>query len=185
MKIVKTMMIGMALLFAGAVHAQVSVNVNLGNRPQWGPVGYPEARYYYLPDVEAYYDTHTSMFIYSDGKYWVKRRYLPSQYRSYDLYHGTKIVMKSYRGNYPYGYYKYHKAKYHKVYRGAPQRNYGHRPNNGKQNTGRAFKGNPKQNIQTNHRGNDVGNFKGNKGDNQGGKHGENKGRNKGGKHRK
>lgn len=185
MKTLKIMMIGMALLFAGAVHAQVSVNVNLGTPPQWGPTGYPEARYYYLPDVEAYYDVRSSMFIYSDGHSWIQRRYLPSRYRGYDLYGGYKVVMTDYHGNYPYAYYKYHKVKYAKGYRGGPQQNYGHRPDDGKHHAGPAYKGQPKHNIQPNYRGNNGGNFNGNKGNNQGGKHGENKGGDKGGKHRK
>lgn len=187
MKIVKTIMIGMVLLFAGAVHAQVSVNLNLGTRPQWGPVGYPEARYYYLPDVEAYYDTHTSMFVYSDGKHWVQRRYLPSHYRNYDLYHGQKIVMKSYRGNYPYAYFKYHKTKYAKGFRSYPKQNYGHRPSHDNYRNSPAFNGHSKQFNQGKHRDNDGDHNKkyDRKDDRKENKHdGKHGGGGKGGKHR-
>ena len=54
MKTLKLLVVGMLLLFAGSVEAQISVRVNLGVPPQWGPTGYSDVQYYYLPDVEAY-----------------------------------------------------------------------------------------------------------------------------------
>jgi hypothetical protein len=33
------------------MHSQVSVNVNIGSPPLWGPSGYSNIDYYYLPDV--------------------------------------------------------------------------------------------------------------------------------------
>ena len=86
MKALKLFAIGMVLLLASAVQAQVSVNVTLPTPPPWGPVGYSEARYYYLPDVEAYYDVPSSMFIYYNRGAWIHRAYLPGRYRNYDLY---------------------------------------------------------------------------------------------------
>lgn len=118
----------MIFWIASSAQAQVSVNVNIGNPPQWGPVGYSEARYYYLPDVEAYYDIQTAMFIYYTGGAWIHRTYLPQRYRNYDLYSGYKVVMTDYRGNSPHVHYKDHKIKYAKGYHGQPQKTYGAKP---------------------------------------------------------
>ena len=120
----------MGLALAGTLNAQVSVNVNIGSPPLWGPVGYPEVQYYYLPDVEAYYDIPSSMFVYLDNGVWIRRTYLPRQYRNYDLYHGYKVVLTDYHGNDPYRHYKSHKIKYAKGYRGHEQKNIGPRPDN-------------------------------------------------------
>ena len=123
----------MVLILAGTLQAQVSVNINIGTPPLWGPVGYTEVRYYYLPDVEAYYDIQASQFIcYVEGD-WVHRTHLPSQYRSYDLYGGYKVVMTDYHGNAPYVYFKDHKEKYAKGYRGPVQKTYGEKPEKGNQ----------------------------------------------------
>jgi hypothetical protein len=35
--------------------AQVSVSVNIGSQPLWGPTGYDQAQYYYLPEYDAYF----------------------------------------------------------------------------------------------------------------------------------
>ena len=80
----KMALIGITLLASNIIKAQVSVNINIGSPPEWGPIGYTEVRYYYLPDVEAYYDIQTSMFIYYGNGGWLHEVYLPARYRSYD-----------------------------------------------------------------------------------------------------
>lgn len=127
MKALKILLIGIILALAGSAQSQISVNVNIGTPPVWGPRGYDQVRYYYLPDVEAYYDVQSSMFIYISGHQWIHRTYLPVRYRNYDLYNGYKVVLNDYRGNSPYRYFKDHKVKYKKGYRGVKQYNRGDR----------------------------------------------------------
>ena len=131
MKKMKITTLGIVLFLSITAQAQISLRVNIGTPPPWGPVGYIEARYYYLPDVEAYYDVPSSMFIYSYGGAWVHRRYLPRKYRSYDLYSGYKVVMKDYHGDTPYNQFAEHKRLYAKGYHGEPQRSIGERPERG------------------------------------------------------
>jgi hypothetical protein len=131
MKILRLIVTGMVFFIASALQAQFSVSVHVNAPPPWGPVGYSQVQYYYLPDVEAYYDVPSSMFIYYTGGVWVHRAYLPSQYRNYDLYNGYKVVMTDYHGNAPYTHFKDHKMKYGKGYHGYYQRTIGDRPGNG------------------------------------------------------
>ncbi len=163
MKNIKFFFFGVILFFAYTLQAQVSVNVNIGSPPQWGPVGYTNVNYYYLPDVEAYYDVPSSKFIYYEGGAWIHRTNLPVRYRNYDLYGGYKVVMNDYRGKRPYDHYKQHKIKYKKGYRGPAQKNIGNRPEKGNSKgnhyEGNSYKGgNHKQNAnhgqkQQNHNG--------------------------------
>ncbi len=131
MKTIKLLIITIIILLAGSTQAQVSINVNIGSPPQWGPVGYNDVSYYYLPDVESYYDVRASMFIYFSGGVWVHRSYLPGRYRNYDLYSGYKVVMKDYRGNRPYDHFKEHKSKYKRGYHDHAQKTIGERPAKG------------------------------------------------------
>ena len=64
MKFLKFIVVGMVLFFANNLLAQVTANLHIGSPPQWGPVGHSAVRYYYLPDVETYYDVRKSNFIY-------------------------------------------------------------------------------------------------------------------------
>jgi hypothetical protein len=126
MKTIKIAIAGLFLLVANATQAQVSVSVNIGTPPAWGPVGYAQTEYYYLPDIEAYYDVRASQFIYFGGNTWIRANRLPRQYRNYDLYGGYKVVLNDYHGRTPYAYFDRHKVRYYKGYHGAPQRP--HRP---------------------------------------------------------
>ncbi|GEP91576.1 hypothetical protein SAMN05660909_03662 [Chitinophaga terrae (ex Kim and Jung 2007)] len=90
-----TFLLGVLLLFGWSVNqsfAQVSVNINIGSQPAWGPVGYDYAQYYYMPDIDAYYSIPKRQFIYLDGGRWVFARSLPSHYH-YDLDRGYKVVI--------------------------------------------------------------------------------------------
>nr|WP_294788477.1 hypothetical protein [uncultured Flavobacterium sp.] len=128
MKTIKLAIAGLFLLVANATQAQVSINVNIGNPPAWGPAGYSEMEYYYLPDIEAYYDVRAAQFIYYGRGKWVRTTYLPRQYSNYDLYGGYKVVLTDYHGRTPYAYFDRHKVKYYRGYHGAPQRPYKPRP---------------------------------------------------------
>jgi hypothetical protein len=130
MKTLKILTIGIMMLFASnSMNAQVSINVNIGSQPSWGPAGYDYVDYYYLPDIQAYYDIRATQFIFLSRGHWVRSRYLPRQYRNYDLNHGYKVVLNDYHGSRPYANYRYDKVKYHKGYRGTPQRSIGNRGN--------------------------------------------------------
>lgn len=149
MKILKIILLSLLFTLPSIQQAQVSVNVTIGSPPAWGPVGYPEVRYYYLPDVEAYYDVHTSMFIYYGGGVWMHRSSLPWYYRHYDLYNGYKVVMLDYRGESPHITFKDYKVKYKKGYRGPAQKTIGPKHGSKQQaksnNKGKSLNESPKQ----------------------------------------
>lgn len=89
----------MALLLAGATltatesKAQVNVHINIGSQPGWGPTGYNHADYYYLPDINCYYDINRRQFIYPNGNRWVYASALPGRYRNVNLYNTYKVVI--------------------------------------------------------------------------------------------
>lgn len=85
------------------VKAQVSLQINIGSQPNWGPRGYDHVDYYYLPEVESYYYVPTRQFVYLERNRWVHRKSLPSRYRNYDLYGGRKVVI-----NQPRPYLQHH-----------------------------------------------------------------------------
>jgi hypothetical protein len=127
MKTLKLLAVGIILLVSSSIQAQVSVNLNIGTAPAWGPSGYAAAEYYYLPDVQAYYDVRASLFVYFGNGRWVRSRYLPRQYRNYDLYNGYKVVLNGYHGHRPYAHYNNHNQRYSANYRNQRQRTIGHR----------------------------------------------------------
>ncbi len=97
----------MAVLLSGVAAAQVRVtlNVNVDRQPVWGPTGYDHVEYYYLPDIDVYYNVPRHRFIYFEGGRWMDRTSLPPRYRDYDLYNSYKVVVNEptpYRNNAAY-----------------------------------------------------------------------------------
>lgn len=141
----KKLGIALMLLMSVFAHAQVSVNVNIGTPPSWGPEGYDDSRYYYLPDIDTYYDVTQKQFIYDNNGKWIRQNRLPSQYRQYDLYGGYKVVLNDYRGNAPYTYHAKHRTNYPKGYHGKPQKNRGNKPEKAYKENKKPQKGNGKK----------------------------------------
>jgi hypothetical protein len=143
MKALKFCITGIVIFFAVITQAQVSVSVNISPPPLWGPAGYARVQYYYLPDVEAYYDVPAAMFIYNSGGVWVHRAHLPGQYSNYDLYGGYKVVMNGYHGTTPYYNFRDYKVRYKKGYHGGSQKTIGERPGKGNEGPNHFQQGNP------------------------------------------
>lgn len=102
-------MLGFAAISAIPAKAQVSLSINIGAQPDWGPRGYNHVDYYYLPDVQSYYYVPTRQFIYMNGNRWVHANCLPSRYGRYDLYGGRKIVIN---GDRPYLRHNVYRTRY-------------------------------------------------------------------------
>lgn len=114
--------------------AQVSVNVNIGTPPVWASPGNVRVDYYFLPEIDAYYDVPAQRFIYISNGRWIRSASLPYRYRNYDLRHGRTVYLTDYRGHSPYQYHKQHKVKYYKVHHNQGNRKVVVRSNNYKSN---------------------------------------------------
>jgi hypothetical protein len=155
--------------------AQLSISLNIGSQPTWGPTGYDRADYYYLPDVESYYNVSNHQFIYLSNGHWVFSASLPGRYANYDLNSGYKVVVNRPR---PYLNFNQDRVQYAK-YRGyhgkqpviRDSRDERYRGNNHDNRGGNNGRGNDNGHGNNNQgdqgRGNGHGNDKGNKhGDN-------------------
>ncbi len=168
----KKLFISLALILMAALpykaSAQVSLNINIGSQPLWGPVGYDHVDYYYLPDVESYYYVPTREFIYLNNGKWAFSPSLPARYSGYNLYNGYKVVVNSPK---PYLNFNTQKVKYAKykgnrsqtvILRSTNPKYYvvkGHPKHGAKISNGKGSTGNYK--AQGGHKGNGGSNSKG------------------------
>lgn len=115
MKKLKFLLLITVFTIASTVYSQVSVNVNLGKPPVWAPATAQVVQYYYLPEIDTYYDVPSERFIYLRKGKWHRSAALPAHYRYYNLKQGKTVYLTDYRGNAPYTLYKTHKVKYGKM----------------------------------------------------------------------
>jgi hypothetical protein len=117
MKTLKLITAGIILFAVSTTQAQVSINVNLGApavvvRPTWVPQNHVNVDFYYLPEIQSYYDVNASMYVYLNNGNWCRTRYVPVQYRNYNLNHAHRVALSGYHGSRPYAHYNNHKVKY-------------------------------------------------------------------------
>ena len=117
-----------ALLATPAAQAQVGVNINIG-APAWGPQVPYGTQYYYIPEIDGYYDLYSQQYIVFQDGYWVP---LPQLY-GYDPYQFHPVIV-DYRGPQPWLRVDYYRQRY--AYQ--PYRNYGR---NGYYNGGYGYGG--------------------------------------------
>jgi len=115
-KVIAGLLVVMALTHYNT-QAQVSVHVNIGAQPVWGPVGYDYVEYYYLPDIEAYYYVPRHQYVYLSNGRWIFSTALPPRYASYNPYTAYKVVINEPR---PYMHFREDRVKY-SGYRGRSQ----------------------------------------------------------------
>jgi len=88
-----TVVVSCGLVKVSHAQVRISLGANINYQPDWGPVGYDHADYYYLPDIDAYYSIPDHQYVYYRDNRWVHATYLPPAYAGYDLYHGYKVVV--------------------------------------------------------------------------------------------
>jgi len=92
-KIILTAAIFLGCLSIKPAGAQISLSINIGSQPEWGPTGYDHADYYYMPDIDSYYDVNAHQYVYFNNNVWVHSIALPPRYSNYDVYNGYKVVV--------------------------------------------------------------------------------------------
>ena len=69
-------------------------------------------RYYYFPNLEAYFDNLEMVYYFKLNNKWQTAEELPANYGGYSLYNKVKVTINDYDGDEPYTLLKTHKKLY-------------------------------------------------------------------------
>lgn len=69
-------------------------------------------RYYFYPNLEAYYDNKTSDYVYKVNGTWVRNKSIPNAYCGYSIYNNYKVELSNYKGDNPHEKINDHKKLY-------------------------------------------------------------------------
>jgi len=124
MRNLRLLLSAVVFMFAAGAQAQIettkTTTTTTTTLPDWGVAGADNARYYYIPDIESYYDIRNKNFVYMKDGTWVKTAELPTVYKDVDLYDTYKVVLTD--DAEPYADFDKMKVKYAKGYKGDPQK---------------------------------------------------------------
>ncbi len=101
----------------GFSQPQVVVQAGIGAPPLWAPAygNVNQVQYYYLPDLEVYYDVWNHEYVYLEDGNWLFSPILPPIYGNYDLY-GGHVVVLDYRVHQPWMHHELYVAHYPRYY---------------------------------------------------------------------
>ena len=79
-------------------------------------------RYFYYPNLQAYFDRETSTYLYSrNGKDWIESSKLPTALRGYSIANNKRVAISDYSGDEPYALVEEHMKKFPANYSGKRQ----------------------------------------------------------------
>jgi hypothetical protein len=75
-------------------------------------------RYYYYPNLSAYFDMRTSKYIFKEDGAWIKKNTIAPNYRGYSIYNNYKVQITDYFGDTPNEFINEHKKRFPPKYKG-------------------------------------------------------------------
>jgi hypothetical protein len=82
------------------------------------PISLCKVRYYYFPNLEAYFDTQKSIYYYKESGEWITGEEIPDGYRGYSLYNGVYVFVTDYDDELITQFAEKHKKKHPYTKRG-------------------------------------------------------------------
>jgi len=110
MKILKNL-IAVLMLFTYYLSSAQSSNGNASSLPIDSKTN-SNVRYYYYPNLEAYFDNLELVYHYKVNGQWEKAENLPTNYGGYSLFNKVRVNITDYDGDEPYQLINIHKKMY-------------------------------------------------------------------------
>lgn len=85
----------MVLFFLNTSFAQKSKKPD-DSTPLIDPISNCQLRYYYFPNLEAYYDTQKKIYYFKENSQWTTAEEIPEGYRGYSLYNRIYVFVTNY-----------------------------------------------------------------------------------------
>lgn len=121
MKTITYLLLAFAFLTSQHTQAQYQTHAETAEEVEalMAAEGLLDVRYFYYPNLEAYFDRQTSTYLYSkNGKDWYEGSKLPSGLRGYSLSNGKRVPITDYAGEEPFSQLEAHRKQFPANYSG-------------------------------------------------------------------
>ncbi|NMH28916.1 hypothetical protein [Flavobacterium silvaticum] len=85
---------------------------NADEKIKFDPETNCKIRYYYYPNLEAYFDMEKNTFTYKVNGKWTTTASIPSGYRGYSLFNKSNVAINDYDDDNPVQFLDQHRKKY-------------------------------------------------------------------------
>lgn len=121
MKKITYLILGIMLFSFSFTQAQVQLDTIYIREQKVAPSTFVEVRYYYYPNLQAYFDTKIAMYIYQQNGQWIKSETIDASLRGYSSKNGQYVMLKGFTEDQPYAYIDEHKQNYPADYSSRPK----------------------------------------------------------------
>lgn len=107
------------LMMSLTASAQYSETTDIQSQIDQSAILVAGARYYYYPNLDAYYDTTENLYVFESNQnkgQIVKAKEVPSGYRGYSLFNGIRVAITDYDGDEPFTKIAEHRKQFPKKY---------------------------------------------------------------------
>jgi len=110
----KKTILSTAILFLFALNANAQADRKKADKapPLIDPITQCSLRYYYYPNIEAYFDTKKSIYYYQENGEWQTAEEIPSGYRGYSMNNKVSVYITDYDDDDVLQFQKRHKKEY-------------------------------------------------------------------------
>ena len=93
MKTLKTLAVILILFIFNTAHSQQYEFENKSAFPTYEKEVLDTIRYFYYPNLQAYFDTKEKVYIYKQDGDWIRKETIPADYRGYSMYNNCKEIL--------------------------------------------------------------------------------------------
>lgn len=111
MKIIKSVFLLFLLIEVNSVTAQEYDRPRLPI-PNYNPITNCQLRYYYYPNIQAYFDTQKNIYYLRENGEWKIADDIPSGYMGYSIYNKTNLIIEDYDDDLILQFFTIHKKMY-------------------------------------------------------------------------
>jgi len=108
----RKLIITIALSIFGASIGFAQVKKESKGMPLFNPANNCQLRYYYYPNLEAYFDTQKRIYYYKVNAEWKTAEEIPNGYRGYSMFNKYNVMIDDYDDDNICQFINIHKKKY-------------------------------------------------------------------------
>lgn len=113
MATMKKLLLLIALVFLLSLQSTFAQSRTIAkSAPLVDPVTQCALRYYYYPNLQAYFDTNSKKFFFKENGKWVTADLIPEGYGGYSVYRMLSVMIKDYDDDNPTQFLNTHKKLY-------------------------------------------------------------------------
>jgi hypothetical protein len=112
MKTLNYILLGIIIFYSQSISSQISIDTVFVSAKKNTTIKVEAVRYYYYPNLQAYFDIKYGLFIFKEKGSWVTSQTMDAGFKGYSVKNAFHVSLNEYHGEEPFKMLSQHKLKY-------------------------------------------------------------------------